>query len=125
MALPQNKDTSAVASMLTSEIQALIAAKKAVDSMAEDRKELVANLKSCKERVLNIMQANSIDKANFDNYAVSVATSKRRESVGTNNRTEILKRVMPDEDAGELSKKIEDCLTHKTVPFIRLSQNLR
>ena len=69
------------------------------------------------------MTQGNIDKANFEQYAVSVATSNRKESINSKNLEDILKRCLPDKDAEELAPKVLASLTSASQPFIRMSKS--
>jgi len=109
--------------VLTVEIRNLIEAKEALDAMSGDRKGLQQRCKDAKGRILAVMTESNIDKANFEQYAVSVANSNRKESINSKNLLEILKRVLPDKDAEELAPKVLSSLTTTSQPFIRMSKS--
>lgn len=109
--------------VLTTEIRNLIEAKEALDAMSDERKGLQERAKNAKERILKVMVDSNIDKANFEQYAVSVATSNRKETINSKNLHEILKRVVPDKDADELAPKILQSLGATSQPFIRMSKS--
>ena len=108
---------------LTAEIRHLIQAKEALESMAEERRGLQKRCQECKARILAMMTQGNIDKANFEEYAVSVATSNRKESITAKSLPDILKRCLPDKDAEELCPKILGTLTSSSQPFIRMSKS--
>ena len=114
-----------LAQVLTQEIRNLIRAKEALDAMSEQRRGLQAQQKEAKERILNLMTRSNIDKANFEQYAVSVATSNRKQSITCKNLGEILKLHLPDQDAEELCAKITGALETVSSPFVRLSKSKR
>ena len=71
------------------------------------------------------MTRSNIDKANFEQYAVSVATSNRKQSITCKNLGDVLKVHMPDQDADELCAKIIGGLETVSSPFVRLSKSSR
>ena len=111
--------------VLTMEIKNLIHAKEALDAMSDERRSLQQQCKDAKGRILALMTKSGIDKANYEQYAVSVATSNRKESITTKNLGEILKRSIPDQDAVELAEKVGGSLETISAPFIRMSKSKR
>ena len=111
-----------VTSILTTEISNLIQAKEALDEMAAERRELLTRSKLAKERILEVMSSSGIDKANFENYAVSVAKSNRTQPISSKNLHEILAKAIPETDATELASQVVEKLDVISKPFIRLSK---